>query len=180
MQHLKSRGLRVAGAKLSGVAFLGELRTLSTAGPEMILGLADGGLPTTCNDPTEVLEVSLGILHELNKVSPDVIVVEFGSCLLGFYNVLPVLDSLHFRQHVASIVLTASDTVAAWGVKHIMREKKLDTTLITGPVVNNVSYVDYIEGELQLPAESNSGPMPKMCRLIDMRLDEFGSCRQKR
>ncbi|KAF7591211.1 hypothetical protein BBP40_001870 [Aspergillus hancockii] len=180
IQHLKSKGLRVAAAKLSGLAFLGELRALSTAGPDMIMSFADGGLPTTCNNPAEILEVSLGILHELNAIKPDVIVIEFGSCLLGFYNILPILESLHFRQYIASLVLTASDTAAAWGLKHILKEKMFDVTLLTGPVVNNLSYAGYIEGELGFPAESNSGQMPKMCRLIDMRLDEFGSCKRKR
>ncbi|KAE8400617.1 hypothetical protein BDV37DRAFT_200676 [Aspergillus pseudonomiae] len=175
IQHLKSRGLRVAGAKLSGVALWGELRCLAATGADLVLGFADGGLPTTCGNPTEVVEVSLGILRELNKINPDVIVVEFGSCLLGFYNIMTVLDSPQFRQHVASLVLTASDTVAAWGLKRLMEEHKIDITLVTGPVVNNITYVGYIERELDLSAESNTGPMPKTFQLIDARLNEIGS-----
>ncbi|KAE8388471.1 hypothetical protein BDV23DRAFT_185401 [Aspergillus alliaceus] len=173
IQHLKSRGLRVACTKLSGLAYRGELCRLSATGADVVLGFADGGLPTTCGDSAEVIEASLGIIHELNKSDPDVIVVEFGSCLLGFYNVMPVLDSPQFRQHVASVVLTASDTVAAWGLKRVMEEYGIEVTTITGPAVNSISYVDYIEQELGLPAESNLGTMPKTFQLVDMRLAEF-------
>lgn len=103
IQHPKSGGLRVAGAKSSGVALLNELRCLSATGAELVLGFADGWLPTTCGNLNEIVEVSRGILHELNKWTLDVIVVEFGSCLLGFYNIMPVLDPPQFRQHVVSV-----------------------------------------------------------------------------
>ncbi|KAJ1714084.1 hypothetical protein COH20_009648 [Aspergillus flavus] len=68
IQHPKSGGLRVAGAKSSGVALLNELRCLSATGAELVLGFADGWLPTTCGNLNEIVEVSLGILHELNKM----------------------------------------------------------------------------------------------------------------
>ncbi|KAE8350524.1 hypothetical protein BDV28DRAFT_150848 [Aspergillus coremiiformis] len=117
-------------------------------GADLVLNFADGGLPTTCGDPTEVGEVSLGILHEFTKVSPDLIFVKFGSCLLSYYNALPVLDSLEFRQHIVSLILTAEDTAAAWGLKRAMEEHEMAVTLITDPLVNNVDYVSYIEEEL--------------------------------
>ncbi|KAB8210759.1 hypothetical protein BDV34DRAFT_220429 [Aspergillus parasiticus] len=150
IQHRKSRGLRVAGAKLSGVALWGELRCLSATGADLVLAFADGWLPTTCGNPTEVVEVSQGILHKLNKINPDVIVVEFGSMLCPLY-----------LQR------------AAWGLKRLMEEHKIDSTLITGTVVNNITYVAYIEKELDLPVESNIGVMSKTFQLIEMRLNDI-------
>ncbi|KAE8149165.1 hypothetical protein BDV25DRAFT_141057 [Aspergillus avenaceus] len=173
ISHFKAKGLRVGAAKLAGAAFMGELRSLITAGAAPVMSFADGGLPTTCIDPKEVVEVAMGVLNQVNQAGVDVIVVEIGTSLLGFYNVLPILDSQDFKKHLAALFITATDPVSAWGGKRMMEEHGHHVALITGPVVNNASFLRFVETTLGLPAESNVGDMSKLFRLADSILERI-------
>jgi hypothetical protein len=173
IQHFKSKGQKVACAKLTGMALLEEIRKLASTGADLVLSFADAGLPSTCGDATEVVEVALGILHQLNQIQPDVIVVEFGASFLGLYNAESVLCSPSFKQHVAAVVVSASDPVAAWGALQIMDKWAIRITAFTGPVVNSKSFEGYVEETLGVPAEDNRGAMPKITGLVESSLEEF-------
>ncbi|KJZ74922.1 hypothetical protein HIM_05653 [Hirsutella minnesotensis 3608] len=173
VRHFKSKGHKVACAKLTGNALLEELRKLSSTGADLVLGFMDAGLPSTCGPATPVAEVALGILHRLNQIQPDVIVVEFGASFLGLYNAETILRSPEFQKHVASVIVTASDPVAAWGAKQIMDRWGIAITAFTGPVVNSKVFEAYVEETLQVPAEDNREAMPKITRLVELELQEF-------
>lgn len=174
VEHFKAKGLKVACAKLTGMALLAELRKLSSTGADLVLGFMDAGLPSTCGDAAEeVVQVALGILHQLNEIQPDVIVVEFGASFLGLYHAESVLCSSEFKKHMAAMIMSASDPVAAWGAKQIMDRWAVDITAITGPVVNSKSFEDYVEETLGIPAGDNRGAMPKIMSLVESKVDDF-------
>lgn len=174
VKHYKEKGEKVACAKLTGSGLLAELRMLSDTGADLVLGFMDAGLPTTCGDDVEeVVEVALGILYELNKIEPDVIVVEFGSSLLGVYNAESVLCSPALQAHVAATVMTASDPTAAWGADKITKSWGIEITAFTGPLANNSSFREYVEETLQVPVEDNRAAIPRILGLIDRRVENF-------
>lgn len=173
VQHFKSKGQKVACAKLTGFALLKEIRKLSSTDADLVLGFMDAGLPSTCGDATEVVEVALGILHELNQIRPDVIVVEFGASFLGLYNTESVLCLPEFKKHIASMIMSASDPVAAWGAKQIMDSWGIDIAAFTGPVVNSKSFAEYVEETLGIPAEDNRETMPKIMSVVESKVEDF-------
>ncbi len=173
IKHFKSQGLKVAGVKLSGVASTQDLDKISDAGASPVLGFMDAGLPSTCNDATEVVEVALGILHEVNQSQPDLIIAEFGDGILGEYNVGQIISSPEIQQHVCAFLVAAADFVAAYGAKEIMQQYGVEVTLITGPAVNNDTGVHYVERNFNIPAESNQHAMPKTISLVESNLNAF-------
>ncbi|KAL7927961.1 hypothetical protein ACQKWADRAFT_325277 [Trichoderma austrokoningii] len=173
VEHFKAKGLRVACAKLTGMALLAEMRKLSSTGADLVLGFMDAGLPSTCGEAAEVVQVALGILHQLNQIQPDVIVVEFGASFLGLYNTESILCSSGFKGHIAAMIMSASDPVAAWGAKQIMNSWAVDITAFTGPVVNSKSFAEYVEETLGTPAEDNRGAMPKIMSAVESKVDDF-------
>lgn len=178
IQHFKSKGLKVACAKLTGMAYLEELKKLSSTDADLVLGFMDAGLPSTCGENvTEIVEVALGTLHHLNQIQPDIIVVEFGASFLGPYNAESVLCSPEFKKHIASVIVSASDPVAAWGAKQLMDQWGIAITVFTGPVVNSKSFEAYVEETLGIPAEDNRDTIPKIMSLVESKLEEF---KQKR
>ncbi len=170
IKHFKRQGLKVAGVKLSGVASTQDLDTISDAGAEPVLGFMDAGLPSTCMDASEVIQVALGVLQAANESNPDLIVAEFGDGILGEYHVGDILRCPEIQQHISSFIVGAGDFVGTWGAKEIMAQYGLAITLITGPVVNNDTGVHFVESHFGLPAESNQHAMPKTLRLIEENL----------
>jgi hypothetical protein len=173
IKHFKLQGLKVAGVKLSGVASTQDLDKISDAGASPVIGFMDAGLPSTCNDATEVVEVALGILHEVNQSQPDLIIAEFGDGILGEYHVGEIIRCPEIQQHVCAFIVGAPDLVAAWGAREIMREYGVEVTLITGPVVNNDTGVHYVEKHFNIPAESNLHAMPKTISLVEGSIAQY-------
>lgn len=173
IKHFRLQGLQIAGAKLSGVASTQDPDKMSDAGASPVLGFMDAGLPSTCNDPTEVVEVALGILHELNQSQPDVIIAEFGDGILGEYHVGEIIRNQEIQKHFCAFLVAAPDFVAAWGAKEIMHQYGVQVTLITGPAVNNDTGVHYVENHFNVPAESNLHAMPKTISLVESNLNAF-------
>jgi hypothetical protein len=171
VKHFKAQGLKIAGVKLSGVASTQDLDKIQDAGAYPVVGFMDAGLPSTCNDPTEVVEVALGVLHEVNKSKPDLIVAEFGDGILGEYHVEQIIRCPQIQQHICAFIVGAGDLVGAWGAKQIMQQYGVDITVITGPAVNNDTGVLYVEKNMQVPAESNQHAMPKTLHLIAENLE---------
>jgi hypothetical protein len=170
IRHFKRQGLKVAGVKLSGVASTQDLDTIADAGADPVLGFMDAGLPSTCMDANEAIEVALGVLQAANTSNPDLIVAEFGDGILGEYHVGDMLRSPEIQKHISSFIVGTSDFVGAWGAKQIMQQYGLNITLITGSVVNNDTGVHFVESQIGLPAESNQHAMPKTLRLIEENL----------
>lgn len=170
IKHFKGQGLKVAGVKLSGVASTQDLDKILDAGASPVYGFMDGGLPSTCGDPDEVLEVALSVLHAANENKPDLIIAEFGDGILGEYHVGHILSSPEIQQHVCAFIVGAGDLVSAWGANEIMKQYGVEVTVITGPAVNNDTGVAFVERNFGVPAESNLHAMPKTIRLIEHRI----------
>jgi hypothetical protein len=172
IKHFKGQGLNVAGVKLSGVASTQDLDKVRDAGAFPVYGFMDGGLPSTCGDPNEVLEVALGVIAAANESNPDLIIAEFGDGILGEYHVGHILSSLEIQQHICAFVVGAGDLVSAWGANQIMKQHGVEITILTGPAVNNDTGVAYVEKNIGVPAESNQHAMPKTIHLIESKLAE--------
>jgi hypothetical protein len=181
IRHFRGKGQKVACAKLTGVGLCKELQRLSEGNGELVLGFMDAGLPSTCSDANEVLEVALRILHQLNQMEPDVIVVELGASFLGPYNAETILRCPEIKRHIAALVLAATDPVSAWGAKQIMERWMIEITAFTGPLVNSTSFVSFVEDTLGVPAEDNRGQsMPKIAALVESKVEECKSSRGAR
>ncbi|HTI14957.1 MAG TPA: hypothetical protein VL461_10355 [Dictyobacter sp.] len=170
IKHFKHKGLKIAGVKLSGVASTQDLDTIADAGASPVLGFMDAGLPSTCNNADEVVEVAISVIAEANKSNPDVIIAEFGDGILGGYHVGDIIKNQEIQQHINSLIVGAGDFVGAWGAKEIMQQYGVPVTLITGPVVNNDTGVAFVENTIGVPAESNQHAMPKTLQLIEEKL----------
>ena len=75
-------GLRVAGAKLSGVACLRDTLNMADHGAIATASFLDCGLPSTV-DIGDLAPTAKTIIARLNEVAPDLIVIEMGDGILG-------------------------------------------------------------------------------------------------
>jgi len=172
IQHFRRLGLKVASVKLSGIASTQDPDKVSDAGAYLALSLMDGGLPSTCGDAQEVVEVALGLLYEANSKQADLIIAEFGDGILGGYHVDQLLVCPDIQCHICSFIVATGDFVAAWGAKELLRQYGITITAITGPVANNETGAFYVEQHLHIPAESNQHAMLKILRLVEEHVQQ--------
>ena len=144
-------GLRVAAAKLSGVACLRDTLNMADHGAIAIASFLDCGLPSTVG-VDDLAPVAKAVISRLNESSPDLIVVELGDGILGGYSVESVFDDLELREATAALIFCASDYVGAWGGIELFRRRGIEVDVIAGSVTDSPMGQDYIEKEFSVPA----------------------------
>ena len=144
-------GLRVAAAKLSGVACLRDTLNMADHGAFATASFLDCGLPSTVG-AGDLAPVAKAIISKLNDMEPDLIVLELGDGILGGYAVDSLFDDVELREATAAFVFCASDYVGAWGGIELLRRRGIKVDLIAGSVTDSQMGQDYIETEFGVPA----------------------------
>lgn len=144
-------GLRIAAAKLSGVACLRDTLNMHDHGAIATASFLDCGLPSTVG-ANDLGPVAKAIIARLNESAPDLIVIEMGDGILGGYSVESIFEDEELREAMSALVFCASDYVAAWGGIELFRRRGLKVDLIAGSVTDSKMGEDYIEREFNVPA----------------------------
>lgn len=151
VKRFAQSGVRVAAAKLSGVAALKDTLDMEDHGAFATLSFLDCGLPSTAR-VKDLAPYARAILTELAALQPGVIVVELGDGILGDYHVGSFFEHEDLVRATKAVVMCANDLVAAWGAQKLMEQWKIPITVVSGPVTDNQTGTDYISRELKLPA----------------------------
>ena len=144
-------GLRVAAAKLTGVACLRDTMNMADHGAVATASFLDCGLPSTV-DVGDLAPTAKAIIARLNEVNPDLIVIELGDGILGGYSVDTVFDDSELREATAALIFCASDYVGAWGGIELLRKRGVEIDVISGSVTDSRMGEDYIRNEFDVPA----------------------------
>lgn len=116
VRALKGRGLRVGGAKLTGVGRYRDILAMADAGADVILDFVDAGLPSTICERGVFERALARITSNMAREDVDVVVAEAGASPLEPYNGDAVVANL--GESIALMVLCASDPYAVVGVAH--------------------------------------------------------------
>jgi hypothetical protein len=166
---LSSRGYRLAGAKLAGVATQRDLLNMLDHGAVHALSFSDAGLPSTTHTDTCLVPAAKGILAALNERGPDAIVVEFGDGIMGHYGVDLLLKDPELMGHVRAHILCANDLVAAWGGLLYLGELGLQVDCISGPATDNSAGIDYIGRHFHKPAANGRSDPAALADLVEAK-----------
>src|SRR6266566_3411843 len=165
-------GLRVAAAKLSGIACLRDTLNMADHGAIAIASFLDCGLPSTVG-ATNLASVAKTIISRLNESSPDLIVIELGDGLLGGYSVESVFEDTELRGATAGLVFCASDYVGAWGGIELLRRRGIGIDAIAGSVTDSQMGEDFIEKEFGVPAANARRNGKRLFELLWPKVCEF-------
>ncbi|HAF23869.1 MAG TPA: hypothetical protein DCK93_13365 [Blastocatellia bacterium] len=165
-------GLRVAAAKLSGIACLRDTLNMADHGAVAIASFLDCGLPSTVG-ATNLAAVAKTIISRLNESSPDLIVIELGDGLLGGYSVESVFEDSELRGATAGLVFCASDYVGAWGGIELLRRRGIEIDVIAGSVTDAQMGQDFIEKEFGVPAANARRDGARLFELLSSKVSAF-------
>jgi hypothetical protein len=151
IKQATNAGMRVAGAKLSGIACLRDTLHMQDHGAVATASFLDCGLPSTV-DHEDLPSVAKAILNHLNTFSPDLIVVELGDGIVGGYSVDTVLKDPEVKAAITSLVFCASDYVGVIGGAMVLKDLGLTVNVVAGSVTDAQMGEDYIREKLGLEA----------------------------
>ena len=144
-------GLKVAGAKMSGVAALRDTLNMADHGAFVTTSFLDCGLPSTV-DAGDLSPVAKAILNHLNTFKPDLIVVELGDGIVGGYAVDSVLKDSEIKNAISSFVFCASDYVGVIGGIHVLKNLGIEIDVVAGSVTDSQMGEDFVQNEYGINA----------------------------
>jgi len=172
IKQLARAGLRVAGAKLSGVACLRDTLNMQDHGAVLTLSFLDCGLPSTVGLPT-LAPYAKGIIDRLSEVDPDAIVIELGDGILGGYSVDTIFEDGGLMEQTAALVFCASDFVGAWGGRELLARRGIRPDVISGPVTDSRMGTEFVERELGVAAANATGDGDRLAAIVKERLNRW-------
>lgn len=162
-------GLRVAAAKLSGVACLRDTLNMADHGAIATASFLDCGLPSTVG-AGDLAPIAKAIVSKLNESSPDLIVIELGDGILGGYSVDSVFDDLELREATVALIFCASDYVGAWGGIELLRRRGIEVAVLSGSVTDSQMGEDFVEKEFGIPAANSKRHGAVLYQLIKTKI----------
>jgi hypothetical protein len=144
-------GLKVAGAKMSGVAALRDTLNMQDCGAIATASFLDCGLPSTVGIE-DLSPIAKAVLNHLNESNPDLIVVELGDGIVGGYAVDSVLKDAEIKRAISSFVFCASDYVGVVGGIHVLKNLGIEIDVIAGSVTDSQMGEDFVQQEYGLSA----------------------------
>lgn len=163
-------GMRLAGAKLTGVGAQRDLYKMQDYGVYEAVSFVDCGITSTANiDPQQMVDVSKGALDHLSKGNPDAIIVEFGDGLMGRYGVNAILQDPEIQRNVRLHTGCARDPVGAVGLAEGCAKIGLPLDVMSGPVTDNQVGCDIVRDALGIMVYNAFNPQNEWLDLVIAR-----------
>ena len=169
IQQATRAGMRVAAAKLSGIACLRDTLNMADHGAIATASFLDCGLPSTVG-ADDLAPVAKAIIARLNESAPDLIVIELGDGILGGYSVESVFEDAEFREAMVALVFCASDYVGAWGGIELFKQREIKVDLIAGSVTDSKMGEDFVEREFGVPAGNARRNGVKLFEIVKQKM----------
>jgi hypothetical protein len=149
VKTLTRMGMKLAGAKLTGVGAQRDLFKMEDYGIYDRASFVDCGITSTANiDDAEMVAVAKGAIDHLSKSKPDAIMIEFGDGLMGKYGVNSILEDAQIQNNVRFHIGCARDPVGAIGLADGCKKLGLPLDVVSGPVTDNQVGQDIIKEQL--------------------------------
>ncbi|HKQ06224.1 MAG TPA: hypothetical protein VJ464_13905 [Blastocatellia bacterium] len=172
IKHLTRAGLRVAAAKLSGVACLRDTLNMQDHGAVKTLSFLDCGLPSTVG-VNDLAPMAKGVIEELAQVEPDCAVIELGDGLLGGYSVETIFNDAELMRATAALVFCASDFVGAWGGRELLAAHGVKIDVMSGPVTDSQMGADYVREHLGVAAANAVNHGEQLASLVKEKVEQW-------
>lgn len=166
IRQATNAGLKVAGAKLTGIACLRDTLNMEDHGAFITASFLDCGLPSTV-DHGELPSVSKALINHLNSFEPDLIVAELGDGIIGGYGVDSILKDTEIRDAISSLVFCASDYVGVVGGAAVLREMGVNIDVVAGSVTDSRMGEDYVRDHLGFEAGNARRAGAKLFALVE-------------
>jgi hypothetical protein len=163
IKGLTRQGLKVGGAKVTGVGCLKDTMRMKVAGAVKTYSFLDCGVASTV-DTDDVAGIARSIVAKMADL--DAIVMELGDGIVGHYNVEGFFEDRVLMSHIDAVVFCASDLTAALGGKVVLGERGVPITVVSGPATDTEAGVTWLEKTLGLRAANSLTEPAKLLEIL--------------
>ena len=163
IKGLSRQGLKVGGAKITGIGCLKDTIRMKVAGAAKTYSFLDCGVASTV-DTDDVAGIARSIVAKMQDM--DVIVMELGDGVVGHYNVDGFFEDRVLMSHIDAVVFCASDLTAALGGKVVLGERGVPITVVSGPATDTEAGVTWLEKTLGLRAANSLTAPAKLLEIL--------------
>ena len=172
VQRLTRAGYRVAAAKATGASLMRDVRLIERHGAVATATFTDTGI--VCSASKTMAQNVKGIIkHLCDTADPDVIVIELGDGIIGYYGVDELLQDKELQSFCAAHIVTGVDLAGVWAAQTLYKDRfHAQIALVTGPVTDNGVGCQYIRQVMGIPAINARKDPGEMGKLIANLLPE--------
>jgi molybdopterin-guanine dinucleotide biosynthesis protein len=156
---LSKEGKKIAACKLTGSVSNRDKNELSAASADYIIDFSDYGFPSTylC-EKKELVELFQTMLSDIEKTSPDVIVMEIADGVLQRETKMILMDK-KIRNLVKGVVLTAESAPSALFSSQQLQNWDHNVIAVSGAITSSpLSSKEFIQNsEIKLVSSADSG-----------------------
>lgn len=174
IKQASNAGLRVAGAKLSGIACLRDTLHMQDHGAVVTSSFVDCGLPSTV-DCGDLAPIAKAIINHLNSFDPELLVIELGDGIVGGYAVDSILEDDEIKTAISSFVFCASDYVGVIGGVSVLKDLGVTVDVIAGSVTDSQMGEDFIQNRFGLAAGNARRDGSRLYGLVADTLDVWSA-----
>jgi len=172
IQQLSKKNYKIAAAKLTGVSLLNDTLNMEDNGAEKSLSFIHAGLTSTINN-SEITSIAKGLISELNKINPDIIVAELGDGVMGEYGVRRILQDKEIMKFVKAHIVCALDPVGAWGAAQQFKKFGLRIDLLSGIACGTSIGIDIIKRETGIEAINAKADPEMLLSFIEKKISKI-------
>ena len=170
IEGLTAGGMRVAAAKATGASLMRDTRAMEEHGAVMTASFTDIGFVSSTNKA--MAPATKGIIEHLNSCEPDVIVIELGDGVIGYYGVDDILQDKELQQFTVAHIVTGADLAGIWATRQLFQDRyHARIAAVAGPVTDNLAGRQYIKQILGISAvnamEDPAGLAAVIKRLVE-------------
>jgi dethiobiotin synthetase len=166
------QGYKVGAAKLTGIACMRDTLFMKDSGAVATYSFVDCGYPSTI-DVKDVAPVAKAIIGRLMQHNVDLIVLELGDGVMGYYNVESLFNDAALLHATAATVLCANDFVGAWGGIEFLKTKGVEVTTVSGPATDSQMAVQYIEQHMKVAAANALTETQKLFSIVNNQFQKW-------
>ena len=170
VQRLTRKGYRVAAAKATGASLMRDVRLIERHGAIATATFTDSGI--VCSSSKTMAQHIKGLIAHLCKTAdPDVIVIELGDGIIGYYGVDELLQDKELQSFCAAHIVTGVDLAGIWAAQTLYKDRyHAEITVVTGPVTDNGVGCQYIRQVMGIPAINARKDPGEMGELVASKL----------
>jgi len=152
VQRLTRKGYRVAAAKATGASLMRDVRLIERHGAVATATFTDAGV--VCSTSKAMTPYVKGLIaHLCETADPDVIVIELGDGIIGYYGVDELLQDKELQKFCVAHIVAAVDLAGVWAAQSLFKERyHAKIAVVTGPVTDNGVGQQYIRQVMGIPA----------------------------
>lgn len=173
VKNFTSRGYKIHGGKVAGVACQQDLIALKKSGASRVKSFHDFGLASSADVPS-LVPVARSIFHHLSDPTPDFIVLEMGDGILGGYHVSSIFTDAELLSRQVCTVICANDYMGVWGSLEWLENNGFAVgthpLMISGPVTDSAEGVRFIEERWPVSAANPLDCPGKLCNFVQESL----------